>query len=411
MGFGILCLQIRLKGPYTKEQSLTDSHGVCGAFFLYRTLFQGGYMSTSTVITARTRFSPLQKIERFFSKLFFSGALRTDFYRSLLILLRNQVRLNEALKTLYDIYSENGKKKQQPLPVVIRDCIDGVNNGLPFSAALAHWVPSAEGMLLQSGEKSGRLAEAFEESGKIMRAKKRIVGAIFGALAYPLVLSAMLIFLLRMVANDLVPKLVMVIDPAKWQGAGAVLRDIAEFVQNRGLTVLAGLGVLILLIVSSFSLCGGRLRVLLDKLPPWSVYRMIHGSTFLINLASLLKSGMRLHAAMEQLATVSSHWLQERIQASIVELTLGKNLGEALHDSGYGFPDQRANRFLAVIAEYSGLEVALADFAHSWMEETIERIEKISKLVLISGVALIGGTMLLIVAGVGGIQDAIQSSF
>lgn len=352
----------------------------------------------------------LEPLNRRLAKITFSSSVRLDFYRSLILLLNNHVRLNEALNELYTVYSQGGKKRSAPVAIVINECLQQMNDGESFSEAISWWLPPEEAMLLQAGELAGRLGEAFNEAEKIMVARKKIAGAIFGAIAYPLVLFSMMGFLLHMVATDLVPKLAKVVDPSKWSGAAGILRDIASFVTHYGLTSVLTLIVLIFAIAISLPRLRGPLRVVLDNLPPWSIYRLVYGATFLLNVGALIKSGMRLNSALDKLNEGTNPWLQERITAALEGLSEGKNFGEALTDSGYHFPDKKANRFLAVISTYSGIDTAIINFGNRWLEETVNKIQSVSKLMLMSGVASVGITMLLVIAGAGGIQDAIQAS-
>ncbi|HEY3591066.1 MAG TPA: type II secretion system F family protein [Buttiauxella sp.] len=352
----------------------------------------------------------LEPLNRFLARMSFTSGVRLDFYRSLILLLDNQVRLNEALAELHNVYSHGGKKLNAPVAMVINECLQRMNDGESFSETMAWWLPVEEAMLLQAGELAGRLGDAFNEAEKIMAARKKIVGAIAGAVAYPLVLFAMMGFLLQMVANDLVPKLAKVVDPAKWEGAAGLLRDIASFVTNYGSTTVIVIVVTFTAITISLPRLRGPLRVALDNLPPWSIYRLVHGATFLLNVGALIKSGMRLNSALEKLSEGTSPWLEERITAALDGLSEGKNFGEALTDSGYNFPDKKANRFLAVISTYSGIDKAIISFGNRWLEETVNKIQSISKFMLMSGVACVGITMLLVIAGAGGIQDAIQAS-
>ncbi|MEW9809763.1 MAG: type II secretion system F family protein [Candidatus Symbiodolus clandestinus] len=344
------------------------------------------------------------------AKLSFSGGVRLDFYRSLMLLLDNQIRLNEALSELHRVYSQEGKHPHQPVAMVIQDCLNQMNEGRPFTEALTAWVPNEEAMLLQAGEASGKLSEAFTDAERIMVAKKQIVGAIAGACAYPLVLFLLTGFLLNMIATELVPKLAQVVDPNKWSGPAAVLYQLANYVQHYGVLTVVVIVVVIISAIGSLSWLGTPLRIWLDNIPPWSIYRMVHGATFLLNISALIKSGMRLNVALEQLTERANPWLRTRLEAAAEELAIGKNFGEALNDTGYHFPDKKANRFLAVIAAYSGIDVAMAKFGNSWLEETVAYIQRIAKLIMVMGVMAVGVTMLVVIAGAGGLQDVIQSS-
>ncbi len=351
----------------------------------------------------------LQSINNTLAKSAFGSGARLDFYRALLLLLDNQVRLNQALKELYRIYSQEGKKRSAPVAIVIDSCLAGMNNGISFTERLSDWIPPEEGMLLQSGEASGQLAAAFNEAEKIMEAKKQIVSAVAGAITYPIVLIAMTGFLLNMIATELVPQLAQVVDPSTWTGSAAILNIMANFTTHYGLLTVGGLITLGFLITISLPRLNGPLRIWLDRVPPWSIYRMVQGSTFLLNVSAMITSGMLLNVALTKLAAPANPWLKLRINSTLKELAAGKNFGEALCATGYHFPDQKANRFLSVIAEYSGLDRALAKFGRSWLVETVKGIQQIAKLILVTGILAVGGTMLIVIAGAGGLQDSIQA--
>ncbi|MEW9809025.1 MAG: type II secretion system F family protein [Candidatus Symbiodolus clandestinus] len=351
----------------------------------------------------------LQQLDYRLAKMAFGSSIRLDFYQALLLLLDNQVRLNEALKELYRVYSHEGRKASAPVAIVINDCLTGMKEGIAFSERLSAWVPIEEGMLLQSGEAAGRLAAAFGETEKLIEAKKQIVSAVAGAVTYPIALIAMSGFLLNMVATELVPQLAQLVDPKSWTGSAAILNVLASFTTDYGLLTV---GIVITLaVVIGFSLprFNGPGRIWLDKLPPWSLYRMIQGATFLLNVSALIQSGMQLNMALAKLAVSTSPWLKVRINSTLKQLAAGKNFGEALCATGYHFPDAKANRFLSVIAEYSGLDIALAKFGRSWLTETVQGIQKISKLILIGGIMLVGSIMLLVIAGANGLQDSLQT--
>jgi type II secretory pathway component PulF len=344
------------------------------------------------------------------AKFSFGAGIRIDFYRSLLMLIDNNVRLNVALKELYTVYSEGGKKKNHPVAIIIQSCLNGMNNGHSFTESIKEWVPQDEAMLLQAGELAGSLSNAFREVEFVMTAKKKIFGAVMGAVSYPVVLFGMLGFLLHMISTDLVPKLAKVVSPEKWNGTAGVLRDIAWFVNNYGLTSIIGVVVTVVLCLVSLPYLRGPFRVYLDKVAPWSIYRMIQGASFLLNVSALIKSGMRLNQVLEMLAEQAKPWLRQRIEATSEGLSEGRNFGESLSQTGYHFPDIKANRFISVIANYSGLDVALSKFGSRWLDETVNTVQKFSKLMLVMGVMSVGIVMLLVIAGAGSLQDIIQSS-
>ena len=160
-------------------------------------------------------------------RLQFYGSIRMELYEALSLLLENRVLLDVALKDMYKIYSENGKKPKRALAAVTYDCYREVADGKPLSKALAKWVPYQEYTLIAAGERSGDLKTSFDNCGKIITAKQDIVGAILLATVYPSFLMAMVCVMLVMVSTKLVPKLARTSNPETWSGAAAFLYELS----------------------------------------------------------------------------------------------------------------------------------------------------------------------------------------
>ena len=359
--------------------------------------------------------SPINSFNNFIIRLQFGFGARVEFYEAMTLLMENGVLLNDALKEMYKVASDEGRKPKKPLAIVLYDCMMGVAEGLPLSKALSVWISPDECSLIAAGEKSGRLIDddvgpgAFSQAVKVITAKRDILGAIAMATVYPTFLGILATYLLNMVATQLVPKLAKTTNPETWEGPAALLYEIANFVTGYGKPALAAALLVIAAIFVSFPYLRGNVRFYLDKVPPWSIYRMLHGSTFLLNVSVLLQSGIKMQDALELLSESASPWLKERIDAAKYGIGIGGNLGVALHKAGYDFPDKKAVQFLMILSSREGFEKALARFGDRWLADTIKRIQAVAKMALAVGVLLIGVLMLIVVAGAGGIQDAMQA--
>jgi type II secretory pathway component PulF len=353
--------------------------------------------------------------DNFVIRLQFGTGARIEFYEAMTLLMENGVLLNDALKEMYKVASDEGRKPKNPRAIILYDCMMGVAEGRTLSTVLSAWVGPEECSLIAAGEKSGRLVDdedgpgAFSQAIKVITAKRQIMAAILMATVYPTVLGALSVVLLNMVSTQLVPKLAKTTNPENWEGAAALLYAIAQFVTGYGKLALAGLLVLLAGIFGSLPYLRGDLRYYLDKVPPWSVYRMLHGSTFLLNVAVLLQAGIKLQDALALLSDTAKPWLKERIEAAKYGIGIGGNLGVALHKAGYDFPDRKAVQYLMILSNREGADKAIARFGDRWLGESIRKIQSTAKVALAMGVLLIGGLMLIVIAGAGGIQDAIQA--
>jgi type II secretory pathway component PulF len=122
----------------------------------------------------------------------------------------------------------------------------------------------------------------------------------------------------------------------------------------------------------------GPLRVLADRLPPFSFYRLWHGSSVLLALGALQGAGVPLHAGLDQLVAgaARSPWLLERIAATRDHVENGKNLGEAFMAAGHGFPDPALARDLRIFARLPTFQRTLVEMSQFWVKASVDKVEK-----------------------------------
>src|SRR5690606_30786578 len=108
-----------------------------------------------------------------------------------------------------------------------------------------------------------------------------------------------------------VPQFARILPAEQWTGAAAILRFIANAVNNYGSIALGALIVFLIWVVWSLpNMAKSPMRKWLDKIPPWSIYRMLHGSTFLLNIAVLLQAGVRVQEVLKMMSRTGSPWLK-----------------------------------------------------------------------------------------------------
>jgi len=336
---------------------------------------------------------------------------RIAFYEGFQNLVENGISPNDALKELNQIWSHGGKKPNEPLAIVTRDLMIQLRDGLPLSRALARWVPYEEASLLAAGERGAAgLSQACEDVVRVIEAKQQIRGAVTSAVAYPAFLMVPLGVLLWMVAHKLIPKMAQVSNPEHWTGNAYALYWLAGLVTDYG--VLGVCLLLILIIAFTFSLprWTGPSRRMFDRAPFYATYRMVHGSTFLLNLAVMMRANIPPDAALMVLSEYASPWLKERIGAARHGLTLGSNLGVALENAGHGFPDKKAIQFVRILATREGFPEALNRYSNRWLTSSIKQLQQFSKVMFTVSLLTIGGVMALIMTGTQDLQSNFEQS-
>ncbi|MBE8745320.1 type II secretion system F family protein [Aeromonas veronii] len=344
----------------------------------------------------------------------FKSKARIAFYRQLYVLLRNNQQVGKILKRCIEVYSLSGKKPKAPLALIMEDVSAKLNSGLSLSESLEKWIPYQECMMLRAGEESSTLKDATLDIIKVMKKRKKMVGSIVKAFAYPTLLIFGASAVLVLTAQRVVPRLAMVSDVNSWPPISIFLMHISEFINNHGITFLAFLLLCILAVswtVPNWSRRFPMVRVKFDNYPPFSLFRVLNGATFLMNLSIMLKAQIKLIDILEELQINASPWLKHRIESIQYNIGLGNSLGVSLELSGLEFPDRESVVFIKMISESAGSEDSLYDYAEDWLDDAVERVESIGTVLFSVGILFVGFIAMLILLGTQGMSDSIGSNF
>lgn len=339
----------------------------------------------------------------------FGSKERIQFYESLCALLENGVGIDDALEELRAIFSDGGKKRRDPTALATAGISQAVRNGKSLGDACQRWMPYQETAIIAAGERSGALVQAFLDCVQMIEARGRILSLILSVTVYPIMLWAMMAYLLHVIASRMVPAMTRVSNPEGWTGIPYLLYQVSSYVNNWGLLTLIVVLSVIVLATGSLPYLTGPLRVRLDRLPPWSIYKALHGSTFLLNISVMLKANINQIEALQSLQRGATPWLRERLIAAIYGVNQGKNFGEALRLAGHEFPDKTAVQFLCVLATRKGFSEAIHRFSNRWIEQTLKQVERYTKAFLTFSTIAMGLLMLLVVSGAFSLQSNVAS--
>ena len=355
-------------------------------------------------ITERVKESAERVMARI-AKSRFNAQNRIEFYRTLTLLYRNNSSLLDALLDIAANYSEDGKKRFNPIAMVAKDCAQSVENGEKLSAQLQYWVPEQEVQLITAGELAGALQEGLRRGVEAVQQSENIRKTM-SHLLYPLLLIGGIGYLLNQVSTTIVPQMEKMGSPETWTTEGRILKVVADIVTTLGYPGAIAVMAIVAGIVATFPYFRGPVRVLLDRWPPWSFYRDIKGSDFLLQITMLQNSSTSLELALEQVSEMSSPWMQERVDAVSLGVANGLNFGEALERTGYGFPNPAAIRYLRTIAGKDGSKRNIEQFARDWNTATLERIDRHVGRAVSVGILVFYGIVYLIWVGMNGVMDS-----
>lgn len=341
-------------------------------------------------------------------RLTFTGAHRQVFYENMRFLLQNRRPLDRSLMMIGDVHTSFGEK-WHPFRELTEDCLEGLRDNSPgrtLGDVLAVWVPYEEAALISAGIQTGNIPVALTQADKLIDARQQILGQVLFASVYPLVLVVLGGGLLGVNNLSLIPMLSRMSDPAGWTGALGFMKGIADWTEHWGVVAAAAGAGLIALSLWSLPRWRGRLRRFADNFLPWSLYKDLQGSVFLMNTGALLGAGVPDLDAMQLLHSFAPPWLQERLEAAMDEMSEGNSPGMALRKSGYDFPSREAVNYLSLLDDGKGSAELISNYADRWLKQTLKRVARRASVTRLLSMLLILGFFALIILMVMQIQDS-----
>lgn len=339
-----------------------------------------------------------------------SVSARIKLWRKLAKLLDKGIPLISALAEIRDRAKQSYGANHRNV-VALNEWILGLEDGDMLNVVVADWVSLEEVLLISSGEASGEMPRAFGSIDLVMTSKLRIGKQVRSALRKPVIyFFAILAFILDL-SYSVIPKFENMLHGQSWTGAAKATVDVASFARN-WMWLLAIIFVLaVYKIVRSMPTWDGPMRIKADQHAPFSLYRLITGSAWVMSLSALVKGGMKIEEALVKIETNSTPWLANRTRDCIQGIHAGISLGEALHNSGKGFPDREVIDDLLIYSKHSGFDTALHLLGTDMLEETEAKISAQAD-VLEGAVMMIAGIILLLLyGGVFAMQQQMTSSF
>ncbi|MFB2866365.1 type II secretion system F family protein [Aeromonas sp. MdU4] len=352
----------------------------------------------------------LQGLSLWFAKLQVNSKVRMRIYEKLGRFVGNGVPIVQALSEIYIHLSYDGKRKNNPAAQAVNHWRLQVLNGKTFSYALDGWGSKSEISLLAAGELSGSFDRAVQDVIFLYEAKRKVNAALAG-LIYPLFLLMSTCLYLYIFGNQVIPAFDSILPQEEWVGTGATMAMLSDFVQNKMLSVAFLIFLVMIVIIGTLSIWTGRVRQYFDLVPPWSFYRLVIGSNFLISLAALLHAGISVPDALLALSRQVSPWYRERLLAARMQILNGaRNIGDALFRSGYQFPSREIVIDIRSYAQLEGFESMLDRLARQWLDETLVLLNRQMDLLRNLAILAMGFVFMWIAAGMFDLQQQISAA-
>lgn len=334
---------------------------------------------------------------------------RLEMYRKLMALIRNRFSLMDALERLYSIASKDGRNPDDSMAIATAFWMQSIRNGSTFSESLRGWVPSTEILMLSVGDVAA-LDLALEHTIRVVEGMNKMRSLVWGAVAYPLFLLMMVALLIWAVAKFMVPPMIDAVPNLQWHGVAKTLVDLSVFVDHHPVLLFSVLPVIVIVCTISFPYWYGDSRASVDNIPPWSIYRIFIGVSWLLALSALVRAGMPVSKAIRALGGMdATPYLRYRLDKTLMYVNNGDNLGEALYHSRLKFPDDGIIGDLRIYAELDTFPEALESLANNWLTDSIRQIETMAGILNGFAILMISAVIAWTVWGTFAMQEQMTS--
>jgi len=340
------------------------------------------------------------EFEHWFARRFNFGAkARIRLYERLERFTTRKKPIREALESIWARYH----RKKDARRAVFRRLVEQMAGaGSSFSSAIAPYIPPAERLMLFAGEEGAKLPVGLQKARFVAEAVQKMRKALISELRYPVLLVVFLAVMLVVIAYQLVPIMLQMAPLSKWPPVSMMLYYIATAVKVAGIWFVAFVFAAAVLIARTIDTWTGPMRRFADKyLPPWTIYRVYQGSTFLISIAALIEAGRPIDVALKQITPISKPWLREHVVAMLQQLSAGVPPGRAIDT---GLLDDEVCGDIEDYGSAGAFDQAIGAVGQDTISDSIERIalqagvvRGVLMLMVAAGILLVYGGMFFLV--------------
>lgn len=306
----------------------------------------------------------------------FNWKVRQDLYRHLVAQTENGLSIEKALTSFR---SRLRRKNKISSDEVIGNIIRRLKDGSTFANAIGQWIPNDEIGIIASGELAGDLGGALTLVIETKTCVNRVKISFRNSMISPLIYMVMTYGMLWAIGRYVIATFTDVLPASKTTGLVSVVYSLSDFANSIWAIFFPVLIVLfIYLIIWSLPKWTGKMRVYVERFPPFSFYRDINGYIWLMGFTALLRTGVADTEILKRQVKIASPWLKERLNSYLKNMDNGASLSVALLSKGknleigFGFPNPEIVDVVSSLDGFSDFPIKIAVLARQWSEELEE---------------------------------------
>lgn len=322
---------------------------------------------------------------------------RAEFWRDLATMIRNKISLRDRLLTLAarEPNSARGRFAQMWL--------DAMLVRPDFAEAATPLVPVTDHLMLRAAANANDLPDALDLLGEQIERTQELRSVLTSALVMPLIGLAAAIVLFLIYGGKIFPEFAKVYPMQFWPSFNQDVASVAMFLAGPGgLTILAGLVLLVALYVLSLDRWTGPIRARLDDhFLPYAAVRDLRGIGLLMALATLLRNRVSLRDAIVRMGEAGSAWMAWHAD-QILEAAATRYASDPIAALGTGVLSDGLYHRLVDYGKVGALDLPelLLRAARDEAASLRRRLERLARVLTVVTLLVAGGVMLVCVAAI-----------
>jgi len=324
------------------------------------------------------------------------------FSRQLAIMFKSRVPLIETFQTIANQTRKSGFKEK------ILKIAEEVEGGTSLSKALSlhpKLFSTFYVSMVRSGEASGKLTDVFLYLANYLEREHYFRGKIKGAMIYPFFILFVFLAVIAIIMVFVIPQLSLVLKETE-QELPLITRVVmaaSEFMRKRGIIVILGLAVLIILIFRLIKSKSGKkfLDRNLIKLPLIGGFlKKLYLARFALNLSTLISGGLPITQALQISGEVVGNDVYRKV---IFETRDEVKRGETISSVLERYPNLIFPLFfqMVVVGEKTGtLDASLTNVVDFYQVDVDRSLDSFVKLLEPLFIIILGGAVAGLMAAV-----------
>mgnify|MGYP000945636322 CR=1 FL=1 len=331
-------------------------------------------------------------------KMAFKLSVRLRFYRTMSRQTDSRRRGVTPIRALQSmIRNEEIDGRKTALSKLYRHIKNRLELGKRVGEVLQSYAPASEASQIYAAEISGRVSDGFIMAAEVAKQQATFQKVFREALIGPSINLVLSLGIIYMFFTTLVPAMTGALNVEKMSVYSSILVMIADHFLMYLMMTVSLIILLIAWIIWALPRYNGVLRLKLEKIPPFSMYKIMVGCSFLYAYNSLVKTGTQQVVALWTIRQFATPYLKFRIN-KILEQT-SKGFGEALLNMRMNFPDKEVLNEMAMASEHGVLNEAMPDIVENLSIDGLELIKLQAQVAKTIAMILVVGAIMFLITG------------